>query len=132
MSISVSPTFSASNTRESGISCCTSALVVVLPAPWVPLSHTITGPNASAVRAYTGVGIHRRYVIPAQLYCHLASLQDRSLVPGSCHFPWSRSHGTGAGRGERLGGRARRPRPAVAAGTAGATARPPRPPLGRL
>lgn len=41
MSMSVSPTFSASNTRESGISCCTSALVVVLPAPWVPLSHTI-------------------------------------------------------------------------------------------
>ncbi|MER5466968.1 transposase [Streptomyces sp. NPDC002668] len=49
--MSVSPTFSASNTRESWISCCTSALVVVLPAPWVPLSHTIMGPNASAVRA---------------------------------------------------------------------------------
>src|SRR5580704_14897145 len=51
MSMSVAPTFSASSTRESGISCCTSALVVVLPAPWVPLSHTITELNASAVRA---------------------------------------------------------------------------------
>src|SRR5258707_822795 len=48
MSISVTPTFSASNTRESGISCCTSALVVVLPAPWVPLIHTITGSDTSA------------------------------------------------------------------------------------
>jgi len=26
---------------------CTSALVVVLPAPWVPLSHTMTNPDAT-------------------------------------------------------------------------------------
>ena len=50
MSMSVSPTFSASNTRESGISCCRSALVVVLPAPWVPLSHTITRPTLARRR----------------------------------------------------------------------------------
>ena len=42
-----SPTFSASSTRESGRSGCTSALVVVLPAPWVPLSHTIPSPDAT-------------------------------------------------------------------------------------
>jgi len=45
--MSVSPTFSASNTRESGISRCTSALVVVLPEPWMPLRHTIKGPDAT-------------------------------------------------------------------------------------
>jgi hypothetical protein len=47
MSMSVSPTFSASNTREAGISRCTSALVVVLPAPWVPLIHTIMALDAT-------------------------------------------------------------------------------------
>ena len=45
MSMSVSPTFSASNTRESGINCCTRALGVDLPAPWVPLSQTIRAPT---------------------------------------------------------------------------------------
>jgi hypothetical protein len=47
MSMSVSPTFSASKTRESGRRGCTSALVVVLPEPWVPLRHTITSPDAT-------------------------------------------------------------------------------------
>ena len=42
MSMRVSPTFSASKTREFGISSCTEGLVVVLPAPWVPLIQTIT------------------------------------------------------------------------------------------
>ena len=49
MSMSVSPTFSASNTRESGTSCCRRALVVVLPAPWVPLSQMITGSDATGL-----------------------------------------------------------------------------------
>src|SRR5690349_13876519 len=43
----VAPTVSASNTREFGISCRTSALVIVLPAPWVPLIYTIMESNAS-------------------------------------------------------------------------------------
>ena len=48
MSMSIAPTFSASNTRESGISCCTSALVVVLPTPWAPLSQRITDATLAA------------------------------------------------------------------------------------
>jgi len=34
-------------TRESGRRGCTSALVVGLPEPWVPLRHTITSPDAT-------------------------------------------------------------------------------------
>jgi phosphotransferase family enzyme len=44
-------TFSASKTLESGINSCTSALVVVLPAPWVRLIHTITQPHANAAKS---------------------------------------------------------------------------------
>jgi hypothetical protein len=34
-------------TRESRRRACTSALVVGLPEPWVPLRHTITSPDAT-------------------------------------------------------------------------------------
>jgi hypothetical protein len=54
MSIRVSPTFSASNTRACGIRPCTTAAVVVLPAPWVPLSHTIMGPDDNAATVVEG------------------------------------------------------------------------------
>ena len=65
MSMSVSPTFSASNTRESGISCCTRALVVDLPAPWVPLSHTIMGSDATSVRSeHTFMPLMARVIVP--------------------------------------------------------------------
>ena len=36
---------------ESGVSRCTKALVVVLPAPCVPLSHTIMAPDASTAQS---------------------------------------------------------------------------------
>lgn len=47
MSMSVSPTFSASNTGEFGMSFCTKLLLVVLPEPWVPLIQMITGYDAT-------------------------------------------------------------------------------------
>jgi hypothetical protein len=56
MSMSVSPTFSASNTRESGMSFCTKMLVVVLPEPWVPLIQMITETDATRTLIQTAPG----------------------------------------------------------------------------
>lgn len=55
MSMGVSPTFFASNTRESGMGFCTKLLVVVLPEPWVPLIQMITDATDPVRQDDTGV-----------------------------------------------------------------------------
>src|SRR3954453_16929130 len=83
MSMRSSPTFSASNTREPGISGCTRAPVVVLPAPWVPLSQTITGPTLSPDEAEAGPGastaVHRARVTPESGWCDAPTGHTRAM-----------------------------------------------------